>query len=124
MESLVDVAVSIHGNEQLALALGGDRWAPSKLGALCGSPQAVFESLAKVVQEKRPELGFSMGDLEALVVASDRLAALERTALGDRFRASLAADPTVVRQASQADNVRATVMAHRRQTAFQSQAKL
>lgn len=95
MESLVDVAVSIHGNEQLALALGGDRWTPSKLGALCGSPQVVFESLAKVVQEKRPELGFSIGDLEALVVASDRLAALERTALGDRFRASLVADAMV-----------------------------
>ena len=111
MESLVDVAASIHGNEQLALVLGGERWTPAKLGALKGCPLEMLEALSKVVQVKRPELGFSVGDLEALVEASDKFAAMEREALGDRFRASLTADAMVERQARHANNVLKTVMA-------------
>ena len=92
MESLVDVAHSIKGNEQLALALGSERWTPSKLGVLKGSPEATLMKLARDIQEKRPELGFSDGDLEALIEASDNLASMERVAVGDRYRAALAAE--------------------------------
>ncbi len=98
MDTLVDVAQSIRGNEMLALALGGERWTPAKLGTLKGAPEAVLESLAKGLQDRLPELGFSVGDLEALVEAADNLAALERLAAGDRYRASLCADAVVARQ--------------------------
>ena len=98
MESLVDVAQAIRGNEQLALELGRERWTPAKLGVLKGVPEEVLEALADGIQSKRPELGFSVGDLEALVDASDNLASLARVAAGDRFLASLSADAILSRQ--------------------------
>ena len=98
MDTLVDIARLIKGNEQLAIELGRDRWTPAKLGVLKGIPLSVLEAMAAGIQARRPELGFSVGDLEALVEASDNLASLERIAAGDRYLASLAADAILARQ--------------------------
>ena len=110
MESLVDVAQAIRGNEQLALELGRERWTPAKLGVLKGVPEEVLEALADGIQSKRPELGFSVGDLEALVDASDNLASLARVAAGDRFLASLAADAILSRQSQRVEEVHRAAM--------------
>ena len=110
MESLVDVAQAIRGNEQLALELGRERWTPAKLGVLKGVPEEMLEALAAGIQHKRPELGFSVGDLEALVDASDNLASLVRVAAGDRFLASLAADAILSRQSQRVEEVHRAAM--------------